>query len=57
MLTGLARPLKEGERIKLQLTFERAGTIEDVTQAVLFCLQNNFMTGETIVLDGGRSLR
>jgi len=28
MLTGLARPLKEGERIKLQLTFERAGTIE-----------------------------
>jgi copper(I)-binding protein len=28
MLMGLARPLKEGERIKLALTFERAGTIE-----------------------------
>lgn len=39
------------------LPLKRAGTIEDVTQAVLFCLQNNFMTGETIVLDGGRSLR
>lgn len=28
MLMGLERPLKEGERIKLVLTFERAGTIE-----------------------------
>jgi len=28
MLMGLWRPLKEGERIKLVLTFERAGTIE-----------------------------
>jgi len=28
MLMGLARPLKEGERIKLAFTFERAGTIE-----------------------------
>ncbi len=28
MLMGLARPLKEGERVKLVLTFERAGTIE-----------------------------
>ena len=28
MLLGLQRPLKEGERIKLTLTFARAGTIE-----------------------------
>ena len=28
MLMGLSRPLKEGERIKLSLTFERAGTID-----------------------------
>src|SRR5262249_29134092 len=28
MLTGLARPLKEGERVKLSLTFEKAGTID-----------------------------
>lgn len=28
MLIGLRRPLKEGERIALALTFERAGTIE-----------------------------
>lgn len=28
MLMGLQRPLTEGERIKLALTFERAGTIE-----------------------------
>lgn len=28
MLMGLRRPLKEGEHIKLVLTFERAGTIE-----------------------------
>ena len=28
MLMGLARPLKEGESLKLVLTFEKAGTIE-----------------------------
>ena len=28
MLIGLRRPLREGERITLVLTFERAGTIE-----------------------------
>lgn len=28
MLMGLERPLKEGERLKLILTFEKAGTIE-----------------------------
>jgi copper(I)-binding protein len=28
MLMGLQRPLKEGERIKLSLTFARAGTID-----------------------------
>lgn len=28
MLIGLRRPLREGERITLALTFERAGTIE-----------------------------
>lgn len=28
MLRGLARPLKEGESVKIVLTFEKAGTIE-----------------------------
>lgn len=28
MLIGLRHPLKEGERVKLTLTFERAGTID-----------------------------
>ncbi|HEY7609701.1 MAG TPA: copper chaperone PCu(A)C [Alphaproteobacteria bacterium] len=28
MLMGLAKPLKEGDRLKLVLTFEKAGTIE-----------------------------
>jgi NAD(P)-dependent dehydrogenase (short-subunit alcohol dehydrogenase family) len=39
------------------LPLKHPGSIEDVTRAVLFCLQNDFMTGETIVIDGGRSLR
>jgi pteridine reductase len=39
------------------LPLKHGGSIEDVTQAVLFCLQNEFMTGETLVIDGGRSLR
>jgi pteridine reductase len=39
------------------LPLKRTGSAEDVANAVLFCLQSEFMTGETIIIDGGRSLR
>lgn len=39
------------------LPLRHAGSAEDVAQAVLFCIRNDFMTGQTIVIDGGRSLK
>jgi len=41
-----------GSRLPLQ----RTGTPDDITQAVLFLLRNDFMTGETITVDGGDRL-
>lgn len=39
------------------LPLQRTGSAEDAANAVLFCVQSEFMTGETIVIDGGRSLK
>jgi pteridine reductase len=39
------------------LPLPRKGTAEDVAEAVLYCVRSDFMTGQTIVLDGGRSLK
>ena len=36
---------------------KRTATIEDLTEAVLTCVRNEFMTGHTLVIDGGRSLK
>jgi NAD(P)-dependent dehydrogenase (short-subunit alcohol dehydrogenase family) len=34
----------------------RSGTTEDVTDAVLFLVQSSFITGQVLVVDGGRTL-
>ena len=34
----------------------RTGTPQDITDAVLFLIRSEFMTGQTLVLDGGRTL-
>jgi pteridine reductase len=39
------------------LPLQREGTPEDVAEAVLYCVRSDFMTGQTIVIDGGRSLK
>ena len=39
------------------LPLQRGGTPEDVAEAVLYCVRSEFMTGRTIVIDGGRSLK
>jgi NAD(P)-dependent dehydrogenase (short-subunit alcohol dehydrogenase family) len=41
------------ERIPLR----RHGSPADVAQAVLYLLRSEFITGQSIVLDGGRELR
>jgi NAD(P)-dependent dehydrogenase (short-subunit alcohol dehydrogenase family) len=35
---------------------KRAGTSEEVAQGILFVMQNGFVTGTTIDVDGGRIL-
>jgi pteridine reductase len=39
------------------LPLQRGGTAEEVAEAVLYCVRSDFMTGQTIVIDGGRSLK
>ena len=39
------------------LPLQRGGTAEDVADAVLYCVRSEYMTGQTIVIDGGRSLK
>jgi pteridine reductase len=38
------------------LPLHRSGSVEDIAQSVLFCIQSDFMTGQVVVLDGGRGL-
>ena len=36
---------------------KRTGSIQEVTDAVLLCARSEFMTGHTLVIDGGRTLK
>ena len=36
-----------------ELPLQRGGTAQDVAEAVLFLCKNDFITGETLVVDGG----
>jgi pteridine reductase len=44
-------------RLIAALPLQREGTPDDVAEAVLYCVRSEFMTGQTIVIDGGRSLK
>lgn len=48
---------KRWGKMSAALPMQRSGTAEDVAEAVLYCVRSDFMTGQVIVLDGGRSLR
>jgi NAD(P)-dependent dehydrogenase (short-subunit alcohol dehydrogenase family) len=39
------------------LPLRRTGSPDDVADAVLYCLRSDFMTGQTLVVDGGRVLK
>jgi pteridine reductase len=45
------------EKMIAALPVQHGGSAEDVAEAVLFCVHSEFMTGQLIVLDGGRSLK
>jgi NAD(P)-dependent dehydrogenase (short-subunit alcohol dehydrogenase family) len=48
-------PEWESEFVKLA-PLRRSGTPSDITDAVLFLVQSKFMTGQILVVDGGRTL-
>ncbi|MGD2216375.1 MAG: SDR family oxidoreductase [Gemmatimonadales bacterium] len=47
----------EAERLAELTALKRLGGPEDVVQAVLFLIKSSYITGETIVVDGGKLLR
>ncbi len=56
----LPPPGKDGtflEQVKDMLPLKRYGSPENVADAVLFLLKNDFITGQTVFVDGGRHLR
>jgi len=42
--------------MKKNIPLQRFGEPEDITQSVLFLCKSNYITGQTVVVDGGRSL-
>jgi pteridine reductase len=45
------------ERLRATTPLRRHGSPADVAQAVLYLLDADFVTGETLVVDGGRHVR
>lgn len=44
------------EKILAKIALKRTGTPFDIAQAVRFLLENDYITGQTLTIDGGRSL-
>lgn len=43
-------------RIRAPIPLDRFGTAEDVARAVVFLAENDYLSGQTITVDGGRSV-
>jgi NAD(P)-dependent dehydrogenase (short-subunit alcohol dehydrogenase family) len=48
---------EDAERLRATTPLGVMGSPADVTSAVLFILQSDFLTGDTIIVDGGRHVR
>lgn len=48
---------KDAEHLNATTPLKREGTPDDVAHAMLFLLEADYVTGETIVVDGGRNIR
>jgi pteridine reductase len=46
-----------GERLRRTTPLKRLGSVNDVVSAVIYLLEADYVTGETIVVDGGRHVR
>ena len=40
-----------------RIPLERIGTVENIAQTVLFIHRNNYITGQIIAVDGGRTIQ
>ena len=49
-------PGDKWERLVERLPAKKPGTPQDIAQAVLFLIQNEYITGQTLVVDGGYQL-
>jgi pteridine reductase len=48
---------EDAEHLRQTTPLERNGSPNDVTSTVLFILDSDYLTGETIIVDGGRHIR
>ena len=48
---------KATEHLRQTTPLQRTGSPDDVSRTVLFILDSDYLTGETIVVDGGRNVR
>ncbi len=48
---------ESGDRLVSTTPLQRLGDPEDVVQAMLYLLRADFVTGETLIVDGGRHIR
>jgi pteridine reductase len=46
----------EQQAILNKIPLQKIGTLENITQTVLFLINNDYITGEVITVDGGRLL-
>ncbi len=56
ILPSVDLPEAEWQRLVSRLPLKQAGTPQDVARAVWFLVENEHVTGETIVVDGGYQL-
>jgi 3-oxoacyl-[acyl-carrier protein] reductase len=53
--TDMGKPLMEAG-VATRIPVGRAGTADEIAQAVIFLVGNEFMTGQTIAVNGGSLL-
>jgi NAD(P)-dependent dehydrogenase (short-subunit alcohol dehydrogenase family) len=49
-------PTEEGQRAIRRIPLDRIGSPEDVTRAIVYLIENDFITGEVLTVDGGQHL-
>ena len=48
---------KDAEHLNATTPLQRSGTPDDVAAAMLFLLESDYITGDVIIVDGGRHVR